>query len=205
MWHYWGFRRWTGGCRAWSGMAQFKGTIFVATQLFTEQTFGPEAVDRCLAQLEPGDRELLRGVSAVGWYPIEPILRYHHALEGLYGRGEGGFEVCEQLGEFSAEWAIKGILKVFIRFRSPQFLMEKNGAVWTRYHDTGRWEVASDEPNHIVGRLHDFAVCDPAFCARLRGWIRGAVKMTGGDNPQVVEARCRCRNADHCEFVIRWE
>lgn len=186
-------------------MAQFKGTIFIATQMFAEQAFGPDAVERCLARLDPNDRELLRGISAVGWYPVEPILRFHHALELVHGNGAQGFAVCERLGQFSAEWAIKGILKVFVRFRSPQFLMEKNGAVWGRYHDSGRWEVRSDQPTHITGRLHDFAVRDEAFCARLRGWIRGAVKVTGGRNPRVSESCCRCHGADFCEFLIDWQ
>jgi hypothetical protein len=186
-------------------MAQFKGTIFIASQMFTTQAFGPDAVEHCLEQLEPDERTLLRGISAVGWYPVEPVLHYHHALERMYGHGGQDYAVCERLGQFSAEWAIKGILKVFIRFKSPQFLMEKNGAVWGRYHDSGRWEVESSDPNHITGRLHDFAVRDEAFCARLRGWIRGAVKMTGGRNPRVVEPTCRCRGASYCEFVIDWQ
>ena len=184
-------------------MAQFKGTIFISTQLFTERAFGPDAVERCLAELEEPDRDLLRGVSAVGWYPVEPVLRYHHALERLYGDAES-FAVCERLGEFSADWAIKGILKVFVRFKSPRFLMEKNGAVWSRYHDTGRWEVEAEQSNRIKGRLYDFAVRDEAFCARLRGWVRGAVKITGGRDARVVESTCRCRGGDHCEFLIEW-
>ena len=94
------------------------------------------------SELDTSDRELLQGISAVGWYPIEPILRYHHVLERLYGN-ESTFEVCERLGQFSAEWAIKGILKIFVRFKSPHFLMQKNGTLWGRYHDTGRWADGS--------------------------------------------------------------
>jgi hypothetical protein len=186
-------------------MAQFKGTIFIATQMFATQEFGPQAVERILGELTKEDRELLAGISAVGWYPVEPILRFHHALERLHGNGSGKFEVCERLGEFSAEWAIKGILKIFVRFRSPQFLMEKNGTVWTRYHDTGRWEMDPEQPQRMSGKLKDFAVRDEAFCARLRGWVKGAVRMTGGRDPRVTEPRCRCRGDEYCEFAIEWK
>lgn len=186
-------------------MAQFKGTIFIASTLFTERTFGADAVETCLQQLDAADRDLLRGISAVGWYPVAPILRYHHVLQRLHGAGDPNFGVCERLGEFSADWAIKGILKVFVRFKSPQFLMEKNGAVWGRYHDSGRWEVSAEHSRRIRGRLYDFAVRDEAFCARLRGWVRGAVKVTGGRDPQVIETSCRCRGAEYCEFAIEWQ
>lgn len=185
-------------------MAQFKGTIFTATKLFTEDAFGCEAVERCMQELDASDRELLRGISAVGWYPVEPILHYHHALERVCGNG-GGFAVCERLGAFSAEWAIKGILKIFVRFKTPHFLLQKNGTVWSRYHDTGRWEMGPEAPTRLTGRLHDFAVRDEAFCARLRGWVAGAVEMTGGREPRVSESSCRCHGADYCEFVVEWQ
>ena len=87
--------------------------------MFAEQTFGPgggRALSR--ASSMPSDRDLLRGISAVGWYPVEPILRFHHALERHLRQGREGFAVCERLGQFSAEWAIKGIFKVFIRFKT---------------------------------------------------------------------------------------
>jgi hypothetical protein len=184
-------------------MAQFKGIIFTSTRIYTDRTFGPEAVERCFARVGAADAAVLQGVSAVGWYPVEPILHYHHALQELYGRNDPS--VCENVGRFSAEWAFNTVLKIFLRFKSPQWLMEKHGSVWTRYHDTGRWELGPSEPKRILGRLHDFEVRDPAFCARLRGWISGAVSMTGGRNVRIAAPACRCDGDEYCEFDIRWD
>jgi hypothetical protein len=185
-------------------MAQFKGTIFASARLFTEREFGTDAVERVLQRLEPADADLLRGVTAVGWYPVEPVLRYHHALEQLCGRPGSNFELCERLGTFSAEWAINSILKVFIRFKSPHFLMQKNATLWGRYHDSGRWETPPEEPGRVGGRLYEFAVQDEAFCARLRGWLCGAVKMTGGRDARASEPRCRCRGDEYCEYLVEY-
>jgi hypothetical protein len=184
-------------------VAQFKGSVFTSTRIFTEKTYGVEAVERCLAELAPSDRAVLEGISAVGWYPVEPILAYHHALEKLYGE-PGRYRVCEQAGRFSAEWALNSILKIFLRFQTPHWLMTKYTAVWERYHDSGRWELGPRQDNAFWGRLYAFEVRDKAFCARLRGWLQGAVQVTGGSDARVVESRCRCDGAPYCQFDVTW-
>jgi hypothetical protein len=184
-------------------VAQFKGSIFTSTRIFTEKTYGQVGVERCLARLQPADRALLEGISPVGWYPAEPILSFHHALEALYGE-PGNHQVCEAAGRYSAEWAFNSILKIFLRFKTPHWLMTKYTSVWERYHDSGNWELGVVNENALWGRLSEYQVCDRCFCARLRGWIQGAVHMTGGQDVRVVESRCRCDGSPYCHFDITW-
>lgn len=185
-------------------MAQFKGTVFISTRIFTERTFGPEAVTRCLSSMAATERAVLESVSAIGWYPVEPILRYHHLLEELFGKA-GEYAVCEQAGRFSAEWSMNTVLKFLLRFGSPAWLVSKYGAVWNRYHDSGRWEIVPGEGNRVTGKLHGFQVEDEAFCARLKGWLEGAIRITGGKGAHVAESMCRCRGGAHCQFELSWQ
>jgi hypothetical protein len=183
-------------------LANFKGTVFESTRMFTEQQFGAEGLARVLAKLSEEDRTLLSDVQTIGWYPVEPILRYHHALADVFGRGD--LAVCTAAGRFSATWSMNTVLKVFLRFKSPTWLIDRATRVWSRYHDTGRWEVSSTGPGNIIGELHDYAVRDEAFCARLRGWLQGAVEATGGKKAIVSETRCACRGHDRCVFELTW-
>jgi len=185
-------------------MAQFKGTIFISTKIFTEQRFGLDAPQRCLERLPESDRAVLANVTAIGWYPIEPVLRYHHALQELYGKVDG-FGVCEEAGRFGAKWSLSTVMRALLRFRSPDWVMHKYASVWNRHHDSGRWEVGKTEhQNSMSGKLFDFQVQDPAFCARLRGWLHGAIAMTGGRQVEVAEPSCRCRGDAYCQFESRW-
>jgi hypothetical protein len=184
-------------------LAKFKGTVFESTRVFTLQTYGPEAVDRVLAELDPTEREILRDVQAIGWYPVEPILHYMHALDRVFGQSD--LEVCTRAGHYSAGWSMNTVLKVFLRFRSPVWLIDRATSVWNRYHDTGKWRVQSLASERMLGELRDFAVRDPAFCARLRGWLQGAIELTGGEGATVTELRCANRNDDHCAFALEWK
>ena len=184
-------------------MAQFKGTIYTSAQLFTEARFGPDAVQRVLAALPAADRELLTGITPMGWYPTEPVMAFHHKVDELFGKGD--LAVCVELGKYSAEWALNTVLKFFIRFRTPSWLLERSGSLWGRYHDSGKWEVASSPDLQLSARLRDFQVRDPAFCARFRGWLHRAVELTGGREPDVRESLCVCKGERYCEYTARWK
>jgi hypothetical protein len=186
-----------------SSLAKFKGTVFESTRMFTEKEFGPTAVDRVMSDLTEADRAVLTSVQAIGWYPVEPVLRYHRSLDKAFGNGD--LALCVRAGRFSAGWSLNTVLKVFLRFKSPTWLIDRATRVWDRYHDTGRWVVTAPAQNKFIGELHDFAVRDESFCARLRGWLAGAVELTGGTNATVVETKCVCRGADRCVFAVSWD
>jgi hypothetical protein len=183
-------------------MAKFKGSVYESTRAFVQHDFGAPAVERILAALPSADRELLSSVTAIAWIPVEPVLAFHQELENQFGGNDR--TLAERAGRFSAGWSMNSVLKMFVRLRSPLWLVDKGASVWSRYHDSGRWEV-QPEASGFVGRLFDFQVKDPLFCARLRGWLRGVVELTGGNEAEVLETRCRCRGHDHCAFLTNWK
>lgn len=184
-------------------LAKFKGSVFESTRMFAEHEFGEGAHARVMNELSPSEREVLDNVQVLDWVPVEPVLEYHYALDRLYGNGD--LSVCTAAGRFSAGWAINTVLKVFVRFRSPVWLVEKATSVWSRYHDSGRWEIEKLPGHRITGQLKDFQVHDLAFCARLRGWLQGAVELTGGKHAMVTEPRCVNNGHACCAFSMVWQ
>lgn len=184
-------------------MAKFKGTIYTSTALFTDKRFGPGASDKVLQTLPTADREVLQGVTAVGWYPADPILAYHRTLDEVFGRGD--LALCVEVGKFSAEWTLNAVLKIFLRLRTPNWLMERSSTLWERFHDSGRWEIQNDPNVQLCAQLYDFKVRDPVFCARFKGWLLRAIELTGGDNAEVDHVACTCKGDRYCHFNGRWD
>lgn len=180
-----------------------KGSIYFSAKLFVEKKFAQDAVARCLEQLSAEDREILGSAVAVGWYPLEPMLRFHRAVDRVYGRGD--LSLIREIGRFSAEWQLTSFHKLVLRFKEPRWMLEKAGTMWRHYHDTGEWEVIEPEPHRLVGRLRHFGVVDDTLCVRLQGWFARAIELTGGKNVEVKDPVCRARRGPHCEFVARWE
>src|SRR5436190_20372469 len=100
--------------------------------MFAERKFGPDAPAKILAMLSEEDQQALGDVIAMGWCPVGPVLRFHHAMDRLFGSGD--LSTCVEAGRFSAGWAMSTVLKLFLRFRSPVWLIERATSVWGRYH-----------------------------------------------------------------------
>ena len=184
-------------------MALSKGTLYASVRLFTERRFGRDAVDKLLAQLSKEDQELLASIVPVGWYPLEPILRYHRALDKMFGKGD--LSLCHEVGRFSAEWQLTSFHKMLLRFKTPDWFFQKGFTVWRQYHDTGRWELMTTSPHALTARLFEFAVVDAAFCKRELGWFQRAAELTGGLNVVVEEHACRSRGDPYCEYAGTWK
>jgi len=54
-------------------MANFKGTVFESTRLYTLREFGEDGVARVLGELSPDDQRVLTELHAIGWCPVEPV------------------------------------------------------------------------------------------------------------------------------------
>jgi hypothetical protein len=183
-------------------MALSKGSIYASVRLFVEKKYGAEELARCLAELPAEDRQLLESSLPVGWYPLEPVLELHRILDRRQGRGD--LSLCREMGEFSSQWQMTVFHRLYLRFKTPHWLIQKAGTMWSNYHDTGHWEVEEVGPNEVIARLHDFGVVDEAFCARFHGWLLGIGALTGVSEAKIDEKHCRCRGAAYCEFVCSW-
>jgi len=183
-------------------VAESKGTLFLSAKLYADKELGADAVQDAMAQLSDADRELLDAVVAVGWYPLEPIMRFHHILDRDYGRGD--LSLCYEIGRFAAAWQLNAFHKFVLKFKQPRWMLQKASSLWSTYHDSGRWEVGEPEPGMMRGCLYDFAIVDPAFCKREMGWFARAIELTGGKLLTIDEPRCRSRGDEWCEYVGHW-
>lgn len=180
-----------------------KGTLYLSAKLYTERTFGKEAARDALQDLDAADRDVLNSVVAVGWYPLDAMLRYHLAVDRRYGKGDR--KIVREIGRFGAEWQLNTFHKLVLRFKDPHWMIERAATMWKHYHDTGEWEVGAKVANHVEGKLKGFVVPDDTQCVRLSGWFARAIELTGGKNVVVQEAQCIARKDPHCHFLASWK
>jgi predicted hydrocarbon binding protein len=179
-------------------MAQSKGTIYLSVEKFVIERWGEDALQECLREMPEEDRKVLHEVLAVGWYPLEPVILFHRIVDWKLGNGD--LALVQEIGRYSAEWQLNAFHMLVLRFKTPKWLLNKAAQMWSRYHESGEWEVDEPEPQTIVGRLYGFEVADACFCTRETGWFERAVELTGGKNVQITEPRCRSRGDSHCEW-----
>lgn len=178
--------------------ANTKGVGFTNVKAFTERRFGDDAWERLVSAMDEADREELRAVISMGWYPLALYARLIRALDRMFGAGD--LALIAELGRFEAERDLTTIHRVLLRLANPAFIVEKTGEYWQRFHDTGRWDIRRRSPTSFTGTLSGWGYVDEALCLELESYMVRCLELVGAKNVSMHHPRCRGRGHDDCFF-----
>ena len=182
--------------------AKTKGVTFVNVRAFVRERFGDEGWPATLEHLVVADREELGNVISVGWYSLALYARLLRALEAAHG--DGDFSLVVRQGRSQAERDLSTIQRMFLRMANPAFAVEKMGAYWRRFHDTGTWQIDRATPTRVCGALVDWGVVDHALCRELGAYMGRVLELVGAKNVHVEHPTCRAKGDPRCVFDARW-
>jgi hypothetical protein len=178
-----------------------KGTNLLHMRSFVEKSFGPEGWERVLAALSPEDRAVASSVLASGWYDLGTQHRLLRCIDAVHGSGD--LSLAPEVGRYEADQDLSTVHRLFIRFTSPAYVLEKSGEYWRRFYDTGRWRVKRGNCE-ATGALYDFGLVDEAFCSYLAAYTYRMFNLAGARSGTIAHTECRVRGAEACVFVGRW-
>ena len=157
-----------------------------------------------LQGVQPQTRELIEmHPISTGWYPFEQFVDLMTVADKVAGNGD--LELVRALGHHAATANLSTILRMFIRFGSPEYILGKAAKVWSLYHDTGRGESEPLGKNSIAFSVFEHGAPHRVLCMTLLGWTRGYLEMAGCKSVRVVETKCRLQGSDCCRFDAGWE
>lgn len=180
-------------------MAKVSGSSVLTLQVFLRRTYGNNTYEHAVERIPSDKASAFEGiVLPVNWYPTEAYLAILHAAQEV----TGDIDFYERFGAFAADYQINAFHKLLLRFTSPVFFLDRAGRIWSRSHDTGRWEIEGGD-RRMRGTLRDFAIVDGDYCRVLVAWIHRASQLTG-TRGQTVHRACRARGAEACVFEGWW-
>jgi hypothetical protein len=175
-------------------------TSFLSLRQYVEEHHGQGSFKKLRDGLKSQFQIDLPPVIAPGsWLPTA----WYVTALGLGRDLFGPPDFCERFGRKAAEYELKWVHRVILRFTSPLWLLERGRDVWDRSHDTGRWEIVSKD-RWMRGQLFDFAGSSIPYCASLRTWLIRACQMTGAQAIDIKELECRAKGAKACVFEGTW-
>lgn len=185
-------------------MTQVKGSAVLSTVRFIQETYGPDGLQRILADVAPAERRTIdTGVLASAWYPFSLLL---HLMQAA-GRHDAGRtpHLYREMGRASADYSLTTIYRIFFKIGSPQFTLARASRVFGSYYDSGRMEAIVNEKGHAVLELSDFADPAPEFCERLWGWMERTISLIAGMQlERASHVNCVHRGDPTCQFEGFW-
>ena len=173
-----------------------------ARRTFVEKHFARGAWERVLAVQPADDLRSAQGVlTPSAWFPFEMGERLDKAIAEVLGGGKT--EIFEQIGAQSAHENLAGIHRPFLQPGNPEKFLEKTGAIYAFYYDTGRREFQPLGSQEGIRTTDDAETCSAADCLTVIGWHKEALRLCGADRVEMHETECRAAGSAVCRSRIR--
>lgn len=166
--------------------------------------FHPEKYTEWMESMPETSRHIFAGgVMPSNWYslhdaailPTEALgkIVFKDAREGAW-----------QCGRYSAETALNGIYKFFIKAASPHFIIERAGRIFSTYYQPSDMSVVDKGENYVVLHITRFEEPNALIEARIAGWIEKAMEIHGVEQVTVTIPKSLTKGYPITEIRVQW-
>lgn len=182
-----------------------KGTAIVAIPEFIVKKFGKKGLDRWLAAINEKARKVYAGSILVGnWYPVTEIM--HEPTQKMCDLFyQGDVRGAREGGRYSAELALRGIYRIFVKFGSPEVLIRRASNAFGSYYQPSEIKMVAQENKKATMHITKFPEASYLVENRIAGWIEGALEISGCKNVSVQITQSLAKGAPYTEVVASWD
>jgi hypothetical protein len=180
-----------------------KGTAIRSTPVFVSQRFPARYREWLDAMSEPARQIVSNPILVNQWYPLrDAFVEPTRAMCDLFfdGRLAGAWEA----GRFSADLALKGLLKLFVKVGTPSFLMSRTSVLFSLYYRPMEAHLEEGGSRRAVIQVTRFADPHAAVEHRMGGWMQRALEINGCKEVRLEVTRSLARGDALTEFVGTW-
>jgi hypothetical protein len=157
------------------------------------------------AKLSPEFSELVKTnqVSENQWYPGDYYIQIHRAIDQVLGNGD--LQLLSEVGAYSAEIAVKGIVRLFFKFGSPEFTIKRSAAIWRQHYSEGIMTPIFHAPNSVTITLNAISGYQSEIGFTVQGWIKRVVELSGGKQVRVEIREFPPESSINVSYSITWK
>ncbi len=181
---------------------EIKGVSVKSAPTFVKKRF-PSRYDEWLATLTPQSREIIEHTLLGNWYPVEEaVIEPTKKVCDLFfdGSEEGAWEV----GRTSADLALRGVYRFFVKFGSPEFILTKASSIFSNMMRPGEITVASSSSGAALLQM-SMPESDRLLEARMAAWMEQALIISGCENPHLTISASITDGAPMTDFSATWQ
>jgi len=110
-----------------------------------------------------------------------------------------------ECGRYSAETALSGIYKFFIKAASPFFIIDRASRIFTTYYQPSDMAVVEKGDDYVVLHITRFEEPNSLIEARIAGWIERAMEIHGLGHVTVTIRKSLAKGDPITEMHVKWD
>jgi hypothetical protein len=142
-------------------------------------------------------------IDATHWYPIDSaaIIPTQRIGTLIFNSTEDG---AWELGRYSADTALHGIYKVFVRVLNPTYLIQRAGRILSTFYHPSKIEVIEASSKSVILHITEMGAPHVIIEKRIGGWIEKALEITGCKDIEIDIPKSMAKGDPVTEYRISW-
>jgi hypothetical protein len=183
---------------------QIKGTAVKSIGDYVRKQH-PTRYNEWLTSLPLSSYKLLKdGVNVAEWYPMHDaaIIPTSKVGELFFHDPKKGAWEC---GRYSAENALTGVYKLYVKFASPGHIIERASRVFAAYYQPCELVAANFKPKSVEVIIKKMSQPHPIIEHRIGGWMERALEISGCSGIKITIPKSLTNGATETVFAISWD
>jgi hypothetical protein len=184
---------------------EVKGSAVVVLPKFIESNFGVKNLNIWINSLSEEAKKVYKSkILITSWYPLTKIFSEPtRQMCDLFYKSDimGAWEV----GRFSAEFALRGIYKAYVKIATPQALTKRASKIFGTYYRPSSIEIDGTNEKKTILKITEFPEMDEIVEMRILGWIEKILEICGCRNISLNVVKSLCRGDSMSEIEGSWE
>lgn len=182
---------------------EIKGTAVKSIPEYVKRNFTSEYANWIRA-LSPASQQIANSVSSAGWYSMTDA-----AVEPSKKVGELFFnndlkKGAWELGRFSADIALNGIYKLYVKFSAPGHIISRASRIFSAYYRPSKLETADLKSNSVKLLMTQFDQPSDLIEYRIAGWVERALEISGCKGVDVNITKSLAKGDNQTVFECSW-
>ena len=186
-------------------MVEVSGLAVATVPLFIKEKLGEQALKKWIEKLDPEVRVIYKNSILVNqWFDIEKVfIKPVKILCDMFF--DGDYERAWELGRYSADYGLKGVLKVFVTIASVNYFIKLAAIIFPKYYRPIKMDVPTNDKGSADVRINEFPEIHEIIEYRIAGWTERALEITNKNKEFSVEiSKSLASGDDYTEFQVRW-
>lgn len=185
-------------------LMKIKGTAVKSIQDMVKKQY-PKQYDEWFNSLPSKSKQIFSdAILATEWYDlIDAGVNPTQKLAMFFNNDSK--KAAWESGRHSADIALKGIYKVFVKMATPAYIIARASKIFSTYYMPSAMGVHKKENKAVIVRITEFPQPSRIIEYRIAGWMERALELSGCKNISLKVTQSLVLGGQFTEFSMSWD
>jgi hypothetical protein len=157
---------------------EIKGTAVKSINDFVLKNYNSRHIEWFNTLTAPA-QEIVKNSLSNQWYPLkEAVVEPTHKIADLFYEGDVK-KAAFECGKYSAQVALNGVYKLYVKFASPEHVIDRGSRILPAYYNPSKIIQISRQKQMVRYEMTECKGIDEVVEYRIAGWMQKALEISG--------------------------